>query len=164
MRDEDDLIMTIDGQTKLLLKALEPWAAANAGTVKVANDKPHLFQLLGAGPGAPRAAVYFVEEKPRSRKFDDLAGRVDRTFWVCISRGRGFNAEPGKSLTEGVAGGKPMFVLVEEAREEVRGVRLDDIDEARPYYKGTYPIEFKEAMVDAYYLEIVLAAEIPQQI
>jgi len=45
--------MTIAGQIRLLLKALEPWAAANAGSVKVANDKPHLFQLLGASPGVP---------------------------------------------------------------------------------------------------------------
>jgi hypothetical protein len=155
--------MTIEGQTKLLLKAVEPWAAANAGSVKVANDKPHLFQLLGASPGAPRAAIYFVEEKPRSKKFNDLAGRVDRKFWVCISRGRGFNAELGRSLTEGVAGGKPMFILVEEAREEVRGVRQPDIDEARPYYKGTHPIELASATVDAYYVEVILAADIPQQ-
>jgi len=155
--------MTIDGQIRLLLKALEPWVAANAGSVKVANDKPHLFQLLGTNPGAPRAAVYFVEEKPRSRRFDDIAGRVDRKFWVCISRGRGFNAELGKSLTEGVAGGKPMFILVEEAREEVRGSRQEDIDETRPYYKGTYPIELEGATVDAYYVEVVLAADIPEQ-
>jgi hypothetical protein len=155
--------MTIAEQTQLLLKALEPWAVSNAGSVKVANDKPHLFQLLGANPGAPRVAVYFVEERPRSRKFDDIAGRVDRTFWICVSRGRGFNAALGKSLTEGVAGGKPMFVLVEEAREEARAVRQDDIDESRPYYKGTYPIDIEDATVDAYYVEIVLAAEIPQQ-
>jgi hypothetical protein len=155
--------MTIDGQTKLLLRALEPWATANAGSVKVANDRPHLFQLLGTSPGAPRAAVYFVEEKPRSKKFNDIAGRVDRKFWVCISRGRGFKAEPGRSLTEGVAGGKPMFILVEEAREEVRGARQEDIDEIRPYYKGTYPIELEGATVDAYYIEVVLAADIPQQ-
>ena len=155
--------MTIKEQMRLLEKALEPWAVANAGSVKVANDKPHLFQLLGTSPGAPRAAVYFVEERPRSKKFDDIAGRVDRKFWVCISRGRGFNAELGKSLTEGVAGGKPMFILVEEAREEVRAARQDDIDETRPYYKGTYPIDLEDATVDAYYLEVVLAAEIPQQ-
>src|ERR1700743_1532202 len=121
--------MTIDGQTRLLLKALEPWAAANAGSVKVANDKPHLFQLLGASPGAPRAAIYFAGERARSGKFNDVAGRMDRKFLICISRGRGFNAKLGKSLIDGVAGGKPMFVLLEEAREEVRGVRLDDIDE-----------------------------------
>ena len=155
--------MTIKEQMWLLLKTLEPWAAANAGSVKVANDKPHLFQLLGASPGAPRAAVYFVEERPRSRRFDDVVGRVDRKFWICISRGRGFNADPGKSLTEGVAGGKPMFVLVEEAREEARGARQDDIDESRPYYQGTYPIHLEDATVDAYYIEVVLAADIPQQ-
>jgi hypothetical protein len=157
--------MTIEGQTKLLLKALEPWAVDNGGSVKVANDKVHLFQLLGASPGAPRAAVYFVEERPRSRYFKDIAGKVDRKFWVCLSRGRGFNAELGKSLTEGVAGGKPMFVLVEQAREQVRAVRLDDQtdDDSRPVYKGTYPIEFKPATVDAYYLEVLLTADIPQQ-
>lgn len=155
--------MTIKEQMRLLERALEPWAAANAGSVKLANDKPHLFQLLGASPGAPRAAVYLVEERARSRRFNDVAGRVDRKFWICISRGRGFNAELGKSLTEGVAGGKPMFVLVEEAREEVRGVRQEDIDETRPYYKGTHPIDLKDATVDAYYIEVVLAADIPQQ-
>jgi hypothetical protein len=155
--------MTIKEQMKLLEEALLPWAAANAGMVKVANDKPHLFQLLGTSPGAPRAAVYFVEERPRSRRFDDIAGRVDRKFWVCVSRGRGFNAELGKSLTEGVAGGKPMFILLEEAREEVRGTRQEDIDETRPYYKGTYPIDLEGAAVDAYYIEVVLAADIPQQ-
>jgi hypothetical protein len=157
--------MTIDGQTKLLLKALEPWTADNGGSVKVANDKPHLFQILGAAPGAPRAAVYFVEERPRSRNFGDVAGKVDRKFWICVSRGRGFGAELGKSLTEGVAGGKPMFVLCEEARELARGVRLEDqtADDNRPVYKGVFPIEFKEAAVDAYSIELTLAADIPEQ-
>jgi hypothetical protein len=163
MRKSQIKNMNIKEQIRLLEKALEPWAAANAGSVKVANDKLHLFQLLGASPGAPRAAVYFVEERPRSRRFDDMAGRVDRKFWICVSRGRGFNAALGKSLTEGVAGGKPMFALVEEAREEVRGVRQDDIDETRPYYKGTYPINLEDATVDAYYVEVALAADVPQQ-
>lgn len=157
--------MTIDAQTKLLLKALEPWAADNGGSVKVASDKAHLFQVLGAAPGAPRAAVYFVDERPRSRSFSDVTGKTDRTFWVCVSRGRGFGANLGKSLTEGVAGGKPMFVLVEEAREEVRAVRLDDQtdNDSRPVYQGVFPIEFKAATVDAYYIELSLAADIPQQ-
>jgi hypothetical protein len=157
--------MTIDGQIKLLLNALEPWAADNGGSLKVANDKPHLFQLLGTAPGAPRAAVYFVEERPRSEKFADAAGKVDRKFWVCVSRGRGFSAELGKSLTEGVAGGKPMFVLCEQARELARGVRLEDqtADDNRPVYQGTFPIEFEAATVDAYYVELTLAADIPEQ-
>ncbi len=157
--------MTVDEQTKLLLKALEPWAADNGGSLKVASDKAHLFQLLGTSPGAPRAAVFFVEERPRSRNFGDVAGKVDRKFWICLSRGRGFSAELGKSLTEGVAGGKPMFVLVEQAREQARGIRLDDqtADDNRPVYQGIFPIEFEAATVDAYYVEITLAADIPQQ-
>lgn len=157
--------MTIDGQTKQLLKALEPWAAENGGSVKVANDRVHLFQILGASPGAPRAAVFFVEERPRSRHFRDIAGKVDRKFRICISRGRGFNAALGKSLTEGVAGGKPMLVLAEEARELIRGLRLEDQtdDDSRPVYRGTYPIEFEAATVDAYYVEVLLAADIPEQ-
>ncbi len=45
--EEEDFEMTVDEQTKLLLKALEPWAADNGGSLKVASDKAHLFQLLG---------------------------------------------------------------------------------------------------------------------
>ncbi len=109
--------------------------------------------------------MFFVEERPRSRNFGDVAGKVDRKFWICLSRGRGFSAELGKSLTEGVAGGKPMFVLVEQAREQARGIRLDDqtADDNRPVYQGIFPIEFEAATVDAYYVEITLAADIPQQ-
>ena len=77
--------MTIKEQMRLLEKALEPWAAANAGSVKVANDKPHLFQLLGAGPGAPRAAVYFVEERPRSRSVVENLDEIE-TRPVVVAR------------------------------------------------------------------------------
>jgi len=156
--------MNIAEQMEFLLKAVGPWAKQNGGSVKVANDKPHLFELLGAAPGAPRAAVYFVEEIARGN-FTDITGKVDRRYWICISRGRGFNAALGKSLTEGVAGGKPMFVLCEEAREMARGVRLPDQtdDDTRPVYRGIFPIEFEGATVDAYYVEITLAADNPQQ-
>ena len=156
--------MTIAEQTKLQLEALAPWAKSYAGQVKVANDKPHLFELLGAAPGAPRAAVYFVEEILRGN-YTDVTGKVDRRFWICISRGRGFNVHLGESLTKGVAGGAPMFVLCEEAREMVRGIRLADQtdDDTRPVYKGIFPIEFEGATVDAYYIEVLLAADIPEQ-
>jgi hypothetical protein len=158
--------MKIKDQMKLIVATLAPWVEANAGTIKIAGDKRHLFQLLGAAPGAPRAAVYFVEELPVSERFADVAGKVARKFWLCISRGRGFSLDQGISLTEGVAGGPPMFEPCEEARELVRGIRLADQNEDfnRPVYGGVFPVEFEGVTVDAYYIEFTLAADIPEQL
>jgi hypothetical protein len=132
--------------------------------VKVANNKPLLFQILGASPGAPRAAIFFVNEIPRSQ-FADVGGKMDRNFWVVVSRGIGFNPEAGMSLTEGVAGGRPMFELAEEAREIVRGIRLEDQgpDDNKPVYKGIFPIEFEGVTVDALYVDFTLSADTPEQ-
>jgi hypothetical protein len=157
--------MTIAEQIKKMLLALAAWQKGNGGSVKVANDEPHLFQLLGVNPGAPRGAILFDDELPRDEKDDDWSGRVDRKFIIAISRGRGFKLDQGKSLTEGVAGGDPMFVLVEEAREILRALRFDDVTgEPLPRYHGTRRLQFQGVTNDAYAITISIAAQIPDQI
>ena len=155
--------MTITEQMKLMLDALAEWHKVVGGSVKVANDEPHLFTILGAAPGAARTAILFDEETARSEKNNDLLGRVDRKFIVAISRGRGFNLDQGKSLTEGVAQGKPMFELVEEAREVLRGLRMLGENEPVLYYLGSKRLQFQGVTTDAYAITLGLAADIPDQ-
>ena len=156
--------MTIADQMNLITKGLADWAKTNGGSVKIANDIPHLFTIRGANPGAPRAAVLFAGETPRNAELD-LLGRVDRKFYVAVSRGRGFKLNQGESLTEGVAGGKPMFVLVEEAREVLRSLRLSDLDdEPEPYYRGIDLLTFEGVTTDCLRIEIQIAAQIPDQV
>jgi hypothetical protein len=129
--------------------------------VKIAHDVPHLFTILGENPGAARAAILFSGEKIRCDEANsDVSGRVDRRYWIAISRGYTLESYAGKSLVEGIAGGKPMFDLLEEARTALRLMRQTDIDEAVPYYKGIELLTFEGITTDVYRIELELAADI----
>src|SRR6516162_4369521 len=115
--------MTIAAQLKQIRDTFDAWARGNSGTVAVASDPYHIAYLLVTGPGATKCAIMCHGEHKRGEY--EESGMVDRVFWVVISRGKGMKVEPGASLTEGVAGGKPIFDLLEEAREIIRALSFD---------------------------------------
>ncbi|GEM_PF-2435882 len=157
--------MTIKEQIQLMLDALAAWHKGVGGSVKVANDEPHLFEILGENPGVPRSAILWDEENPRDPLNDDWSGRVDRKFIIAISRGRGFNLKQGDSLMKGVAGGLAMFELVEQAREILRALRVTDVPgESVPRYHGSKRLQFQGVTTDAYAITMGLAAQIPDQV
>lgn len=163
--------MTVAQQTKAIVLALRDWCRANSGSVFVATDLLHLLDQLRSKPGAPRLGILFFEQQPRDPDRSEN-GRLDNTFKIVISRGRSLKLEPGQSLTEGSAGGKPMFDLVEEAREIILALRLDDRDpetpdtpgsingeDTIPVYKGASLFEVQGMLLDAMELRVSLAAQ-----
>ena len=156
--------MTIKEQMEMVQDALNVWHKGVGGSCKIANDEPNLFQILGEAPGAPRTAILFDEEDPRDAENNDISGRVDRKFIIAVSRGRGFKLELGKTLTEGVAGGLPMFELVEQSREILRKLRVTEVpEESVPRYYGSKRLQFQGITTDAYAVTIGLPAQIPDQ-
>lgn len=156
--------MTIAQQLTILVSGLEEWARENKASVKIAHDVPHLFKILGDSPGSVRVAVLFAGETIRDEKFADVIGRVDRKFWVAFSRGYNLENYPGKSLVEGLAGGQAMFDLVESGRQALRDLRFEDTDEPVPYFKSIELLTFEGVTLDAYRVEIELAADIGDNI
>ncbi len=152
--------MTIRENILAIQAGLQTWAQANAGSVHIANDVPHLFKLLGEAPGAPRIGILFAGETIRDEANADVTSRVDRKFWIACSRGFSLQAYPGKSLVEGIAKGRPMFDLIEDAREAVRCVRFDVAGESIPYYKGIELLNFEGITLDCYRIEISVTADI----
>ena len=149
----------IKDQVKLILAGLGDWAKAYQGSVHLAHDVPHLFKILGDNPGAPRAGVLVVSEKSRNETFSDVEGRVDRKIWVAISRGYTLESYRGKSLVEGIAGGKPMFELIEAARDMIRALEFNETDETAPYYGGFELLTFEGVTMDAYRLEFGIVGD-----
>jgi hypothetical protein len=151
--------MTIREDIEKIQAGMGNWAKLNKGSVHFAHDVPHLFKLLGETPGAPRAGILFVSEVPRDEENSDVTSRVDRKYWIAVSRGYSLESYAGKSLVAGIAGGKPMFDLIAEAGTAVRRCRFDANGESRPYYKGTELLTFEGITMDAYRIEIVVAAD-----
>jgi hypothetical protein len=158
--------MTIAEQMNAVLAVLEPWAAENKGHARAAGDVVSVLDMLRAKPGGVLCAVVWEAEDPRGEWGSEL-GKVDRKFKVVVSRGRGLRLDTGESLTEGSAGGRPMYDLVEEVRELVRGVRLpedqvEDPDDRKPEYLGTGTYEVGGFVLDAYEVRIGFGTQIPR--
>jgi len=152
--------MTIAEQLNQLVAGLGAFAKENKAAIKIAHDVPHLFKILGDAPGAVRVGILFAGETTRTERFSEIEGRVDRKFWIAFSRGYTLESYAGKSLVEGVAGGKAMFDLIEEGRTALRLIRFENTDEPVPYYKSTELLTFEGVTLDAYRIEIEVAADI----
>lgn len=153
--------MTIAEQILFIAAGLKGWASSNKGDVHVASDVVELIDLLRQRPGAPRVGVMFQEELPRGDFYE--LGRVERTFKLVVARGRGLVLETGASLTQGAAGGKPMYQLVEETRETMRALRFDsEFCESVPVYKGSKPFEVQGVVLDAFEINFSVGCQLPQ--
>lgn len=156
--------MTIREQAKAVVEALRDWARENKGTVSVASDQVHALELIRVKPGGVRVVLLFEGENPRG-EWTEL-GKVDRGFKVVLSAGRGFRVGEGENLTEGSAGGRPVFDLAEEARELVRALRFEtsgDAEDAVPRYAGIGAFRVEGFILDAYEVRFEFGSQIPRQ-
>jgi hypothetical protein len=150
--------MTIGEQLIFIRAGLRAWVEDIKGRVEVAADPLHALGLLATAPGAPRVVVMFDAEVKRG-DFEET-GRVDRQYLLIVSRGRGFKLDPGDALLEGVAGGKPLYDLVEEGREVIRALVFTE-DESTPNYLAARRVKLEDLTVDAYQLEFSVGTQLP---
>jgi len=151
--------VTEEQQLKKIADGLADWARRHGGSVHIAHDHLHLLKILGEKPGAPRIGILVAGETPRHDTYADIEGRLDRKFWIGLSRGWSLEAYPGKSLVEPYAGGAPLFQLLREAKAALRCLRFAADSEPVPYYKGYELLTFEGLTLDAYRLEIIIASE-----
>ena len=141
--------MTIAEQLKMVEAALLDWCKTNRGRAFIASDAQDCLEQLRSKPASPTCAVLWYGWEPRG----DLAelGRKDQLYKIVVSRGRGMNLVSGDSLTKGVAGGPPMFDLVQQASEVVFGLRLEDMpgEDQVPQDRGAGPWEVNGWLLDA---------------
>lgn len=152
--------MKIAAQLKQVRDALQLWAAEKGGTAEIARDPFHLLSLLQIKPGSFRAAVLFASETKRG----DLeeTSMVDRGYSVILSRGRGLTAKPTDSLVVGQGDGEPLFDLVEQLRELIRGLSFETgTTEVTPNYTGTEIFAVDGKAIDAYQLNFQIGTLLP---
>ena len=149
--------MTTAAILKLITSSLAPWAQQNQGSVEVANDLNHLFAILSIKPGGFRAGVHCVGEDKRG--IYEEGQMVDREFWIALAYGRSLQLNKGDALVYGQSGGRPMFDIIEECRDQVRAINFDSqTTEAMCDYKGYKPLQAisPDFLIDGFYLRITL--------
>ncbi len=156
--------MKISEQLLAFEAALAPFCATQGGDAKVASDPVNLFELLAEKPGSLRVAILFNTEDKRGEY--EESGGVDRHFLFVITRAKGLTLNPADSLIRGAAGGMPMFDLVENVRDTVRGLTIVSADnpdtEGTPNYLGAKPyVTPNGILTDAMQLEFALGCQLP---
>lgn len=154
--------MTIAEQLKLMRDSLDTWANQNGGKAFIASDIAHMWQMAWAKPDSPRVILCCTGEEIRGEfALASATHRVDRQFTAMVTRGRGFNPDRGDSLTDQRGTARPLFDLVEEAREIIRsfvGVSV----ESPMDYKGIRTIPMSDMIMDAYLIEFSAATDLPE--
>ncbi len=152
--------MTISEQLEQLRDALVDWSVEIKGRVEIAADAIHLLGLLATSPGSPRIVIMF-EGETKFGTYEEL-GKVDRKFMIIVSRGRGFQLDPAAQLIAGSGGGRPLYQLVEECREVLRGLVFDrETTNGMPDYLGTSRFAMEEAAIDAYQINLSILTQLP---
>lgn len=153
--------MTIADQLLLIRAGLYQWATALGGMAQICSDMHHMWMQAWVKSDTPRLLICYVGEDIRG-PFSIAAAthRVDRTFNVMITRGRGFNPARGDSLVQTVGDAEPLFKLVEEVRELIR--TMGGISEENPVdFKNVRSFPLGEVIIDAYVIEFSVATDLP---
>lgn len=137
------------------------WAGQEGGSVEIARDIIHAYAILSIKPGTFRAICMWQQEQKRGEY--EETGFVDETFGVVISFGASLRIDKGEALVSGQAGGRPLFDLCEELRDQIRALALDDTTEVGVNYLHTipYPHIPNGLIMDAYIVEFSIGKLLP---
>jgi hypothetical protein len=158
--------MSIANQMIAIRQALDGWAQREGGAAVIAQDVVHMWEIALNDQDSPRCIIAYAGEDTRGAfEVGDVLGMVDRKFDILVTRGRGYEVDPGDAIVglDGGAAGmaRPLVDLVEEARDAIRLLQLNDAASESPiYFRSIAPMDMDEKMLYAYLMEFTIGTHI----
>jgi hypothetical protein len=157
--------ITIADEANLLQKTLQDWVNNFGGSAAVVSNLRDWWNQAATNSTQPRILICYMGEDSRG-SFSQIAPwhRVDRKWSVAVTRGRGYYANRGDSLSSETALEMPLFDVVETVREIIRSML--DISEETPSvdYRGIKPMQLGNLVVDGFSIEFTTANDIPSNL
>lgn len=151
----------IADELEFIKSQLANWAQQDGGTAFIASDPSHMWKMAYAAADKPRVIICYMGEDVRGGfQTGAFTHRVDRKYNVVVTRGRGFNAERGDSLTQERGNARPLFNLFEEARDIIRSI-VGLSQELPIDYLGAHNFSAGEIIMDAYVIDFSIAVDLP---
>ena len=122
-----------------------------------------LFRSLNSQ--TPRILICYNGEQSRG-SFEQIARwhRVDRSWLVAVTKGRGYYSQRGDTLSNHLNVEMPLFDVVENVRDVVRFMETISEETPMPDYRGIKPMQLGNLVVDGYLIEITTANDIPSNL
>lgn len=157
---------TIKGQLRIIQAGLADWVTANKAAFEIAHDPYHLFALIRTGGNRARVIAMFRGEKKRGEH--EEAGLMDRTFVLVVTKGKSLVLAGDATFAQ--EGDKPLYDLLDEARDIVRGLKFSTDQEVAeqtndteqyPDCQGIEPFAVPDGwLVDAYQIEFSIGTQL----
>jgi hypothetical protein len=154
--------ITIAEEAALIQTQLQQFVATFGGQASVVSNLRDWWNQAATNSDTPRILICYMGETARG-SFSQIApwSRVDRSWSVAVTRGRGFYASRGDSLMSADISESPLFDIVETVREIIRC--MNNISEETPFvdYRGIKPMQFGNIVVDGFSIDFTTANSIP---
>lgn len=156
----------ISDQLNFIKSSLGDWAEDQQGIAVIASDVDKMWETAYETATVPRCIICCGGEDIRGDfKVAAATSRVDRHFIVLVSRGSGFTADRGKTISENVGNIRPFTDLLEEARDVIRSLQFDPsvaetMDTEPVDYKGMKPVTIDGYPIHAYTIEFSIGTQL----
>jgi hypothetical protein len=141
---------------------LQQWAQPLGGTAAVVSNLRELWNQASLNSQVPRILICYNGETARG-DFAHIAPwhRVDRHWIVAVTKGRGYYANRGDSLSNGNATELPFYDAIEQVRDRLRCMLGISQESPTIDYKGIKPMQLGNLVVDGVTLEFSTANDCP---
>jgi hypothetical protein len=163
--------MSLKSQPSIALTAstIKDWLALKysksgwTASVDVVSNLRDLWNQAAINSQEPRVLICYGGSTARGN-FGDLAvwNREDREFLVAVTRGRGYAANRGDTLTGGDTEQVPFYTVVETVRDWLRELGPCITQEDLIDYRGVTAMQMGNLVVDGYLIKFTVAADLPQ--
>jgi hypothetical protein len=147
---------------EIIMGQMETFAQNEQGVVNVASDLEHAWRLASNDTQTPKFIVVFTGEDIRGDfPVAAINHRVDRHFSLIVSRGRGMDEQRAKSLWKDAQNAKPLFEIVEGARDVIRGLYSQKFVENPIDFRGINQWDTRPYITDAYNINFSIPCDLP---
>jgi hypothetical protein len=152
------LVIDQTGLMQLTHAFLQPRIAAMSGTLAVAHDPWHVYEILSQSPAGFLCVLAWEGEDTVG---DRDSGIVRQKLYTVVTHNRGLHAEPGKNLF--LKGERSLTALAGSVRDHLRAAELPDEATSRLFaYTGTAPFTTPEGLpIDALRSDFSILTALP---
>ena len=154
--------MTIANELMEYVNGLQQWAQNVGASVSWVANLRLFWEQAATRSDQPRVLFCYTGETARG-PFSRAAAthRVDRKFKCAVTRGRGYAANRGDTLTTTVGNADPFLDQVEYIRDYIRTIQNISVEYPLDY-KNMVSFEFRRDLVmDGYIIEFSTAHDLP---